>query len=76
MPKLFNALVDAVVREWLRRMFGHKVARLGIGIDLELVRTFLDLFYMDNGYLASRDHELHQEPVNTLVEIFERVRLL
>ena len=76
MPKLFNVLVDAVVCEWLQRMFGCKVARLGIGADLELVRTFLALIYVDNGYLASRDPELRQESVDTLVELFEHVGLL
>ena len=55
LPKIFNMLVDAVICEWLRRMFGYKVAQLGIGTTSELVRTFLVIFYTDNGYMASRD---------------------
>ena len=52
------------------------MARLGISADLELVRTFLALFYADDGYLASRDPDLSQESVDTLVKLFERVGLL
>ncbi len=57
-------------------MFGRKVAGLGIGAKSELVRTFLALFYADNGYLASRDPDLLQESINTMVNLSERVGLL
>ncbi len=28
-PKIFNVLVDAIVREWLRQLFGNDVAKNG-----------------------------------------------
>ncbi len=63
-------LVDAVVQEWLQRMFGCKVARIGVGVDKELVSTFFMLFYADNGYLALRKPDLLQELVDTMVALF------
>ena len=44
MLKLFNVLMGAVVCEWLWRMFGCKVVKLGVGADKDLVRTFFALF--------------------------------
>ncbi len=76
MLKLFNVLANAVVPKWPGRVFSRKVMWLGIGANSELVRTFLALFYADDGYLASWDPELLLELVDTLVELFERVGLL
>jgi len=77
-PKIFNILVDAVVREWLRQLFGDKVARDGfdaLGPDEEqrLIRLFVALFYADDGYIASRDPELLDRALLIIVGLFERV---
>ena len=74
-PKLFNILVDAIVREWLRQLFGDDAAMHGLGTDDRLVRLFVALFYADDGYLASRDPALLQEAIDILVPLFERVGL-
>ena len=42
-------LVDAVVREWLRQVFGDDVARGEEGIEL---MRLLTAFYVDDGVLA------------------------
>ena len=71
-PRLFNIVVDAVVREWLRRALGEEAAKNGVAA---MAAKFIVLFYVDDGYIASRDPELLQKCVDTLVEIFERVGL-
>ncbi len=51
--KLFNILVDDVVREWLRQL------RDGGIVDPEeldfLMAAFFAIFYVDDAYLAARD---------------------
>ncbi len=74
--KLFNILVDAVAREWKRLMretldFGdageeQKEAMLG---------ELFAIFYVDDGYIASRDPEFLQKALDMLVEIFRRTGL-
>ena len=51
-PRLFNLMVDAVVREWLRQVLGEEGARGEQGLE---IRRFLTAFYVDDGVLASRD---------------------
>ena len=68
--KLFNILVDAVAREWKRLMqetldFGgagerEKEAMLG---------ELFAIFYVDDGYIASRDPDFLQKALDMLVEI-------
>ncbi len=56
--KLFNILVDAVVREWL-----HQLRDGGI-VDPEeldlLMAAFFAIFYVDDTYLAARDPDFLQ----------------
>ena len=69
--KLFNILVDAVAREWLRELReggGYEVWELD-----DLVSTFFAIFYVDNAYLASRDTEFLQRVLDILVSLFDRV---
>jgi hypothetical protein len=51
--KLFNILVDAVVREWLCQLCDGGI------LDSEelnlLMAAFFDFFYVDDEYLAARD---------------------
>jgi hypothetical protein len=69
--KLFNIIVNAVVREWLRLMRetlddsgGHLSAQ---------IKALFAIFYVDDGYLASRDAEFLLEAFDILVETFKRV---
>jgi hypothetical protein len=68
--KLFNILVDDVVREWL-----HQLCDGGIvdpeELDLLMV-AFFAIFYIDNAYLAARDPGFLQVALNSLVSLFER----
>ncbi len=71
-PRLFNVIVNAVVREWLRQLLGAEAAQLGCGED---VQRFLSLFYADDGVVATRCEEMHGRAVTLLVSLFERAGL-
>ncbi|KAL9183034.1 hypothetical protein ACHAXT_004821 [Thalassiosira profunda] len=71
-PKLFNILVDAIVREWLTLLVGSDAVE---GISAELMRTILAIFYADDAFLASRDPEELQRALDIVVELFDRVGL-
>jgi hypothetical protein len=71
--KLFNILVDAVVREWLRLM--RETLDDSDGQLAVRVKELFAIFYVDDGYIASRDAEFLQEALNILVETFERTGL-
>jgi hypothetical protein len=69
--KLFNILVDAVVREWLRLLKEEE--------DMEeeemegMMETLFAIFYVDDAYIASRDPVFLQQAIDGLVSKFERV---
>jgi hypothetical protein len=71
--KLFNIVVDAVVKEWLCQL------RDGGIVDPEeldlLMVAFFAIFYADNAYLAARDPDFLQVALNSLVSLFECVGL-
>ena len=71
-PRIFNTMVDAIVREWLRRIVGSGAMTVGVG---EEIRQFLAAFYADNGLVQSRDPVRLQASLDTLVALFERVGL-
>ena len=71
-PRIFNVMVDAVVREWMRIMLGPEAAASGYGKEL---RRLMAIFYADDALLASRDPELLQESLDVMVGLFERVGL-
>ena len=71
--KLFNILVDAVVREMfrlLREEGNYEEAELE-----ERMATFFAIFYVDNAYLASRDAEFLQRAWDIIIGLFKRVGL-
>jgi hypothetical protein len=71
--KLFNILMDAVVREWL-----HQLCDGGI-VDTEepdlLMAAFFAIFSVDDAYLAARDPTFLQVALNSLVSLFKRIGL-
>jgi hypothetical protein len=66
--KLFNVLVDAVVREWLQLL------REDMDMEEEemegLMETLFAIFYMDDAYIASRDPVFLQQAIDDLVSAF------
>ena len=67
-PCIFNVMVDAVVRKWLRKMLGPEAANSGYGMEL---RHLLAIFYADDALIASKDPELLQEAMDKMVGLFE-----
>ena len=53
-PKIFNIMVDAIVREWLWETMGEEAANMGVGAA---VRIFAALFYVNDQYIAFTDLE-------------------
>ncbi len=71
--KLFNILVDVVVREWVRLL--QDESKLEEEVIGQLLATFFAIFYVDDAYLASRDPEFLQQALDILVKLFARVGL-
>ena len=68
LAKLFNILVDAVVREWYWQLREERELEEET-IDA-LMATFFTVFYVDDAYLALRDPEFLQRVLMILVELF------
>ena len=71
--KLFNIIVNAVVHEWLRLM--HETLDNSGGYLTNQIEALFAIFYVDDGYIASRDAEFLQEALDILVKTFKRVGL-
>jgi hypothetical protein len=71
--KLFNVLVDAVVREWLR-LLREEMVMEEEELD-EMMVTLFAIFYVDDAYITSRDPVFLQQAIDGLVSAFERVGL-
>jgi hypothetical protein len=70
---LFNVMVDAVVREWLRLLWEEMVMEEE-ELD-EMMETLFAIFYVDDAYLALRDPVFLQRAIDGLVSAFKRVGL-
>jgi hypothetical protein len=71
LAKLFNIVVNVVVWEWMRLMcpmLDNAEGNLAKG----LVGLFA-VFYVDDGYIASRVAEFLQEALDILVKMFKRI---
>ena len=66
--KLFNILVDTVVREWLRQLCDGGIVDPE-ELDLLMAALFA-IFYVGNAYLAARDPNFQQVVLNSLVTLF------
>ncbi len=71
--KLFNILVDAVVRDWLRQLIDGGIVNPE-ELDL-LMAAFFAIFYVDDAYLAARDPDFLQVALNSLVSLLKCVGL-
>ena len=71
-PTIFNVVVDAVVRHWLMGVIVYAEERVKLGKE---GRHQADLFYADDGMVASSDPRWLQGDFNTLVGLFDRVGL-
>jgi hypothetical protein len=65
--KLFNILVDAVVREWLCQLRDSGIVDPK-ELDLLMV-AFFAIFYVDDAYLAARDPDCLQVALTSLVSL-------
>jgi hypothetical protein len=71
--KLFNILVDAVVREWLCQLCDGGIVDPE-ELDL-LMSAFFAIYYVDDAYLAARDPDFLQVALNSLVSLFKCIGL-
>jgi hypothetical protein len=74
LAKLFNILVNAMVREW------HRILRCEMGVEDEeelnrMMAALFAIFYVDNAYVAARDPVFLQHALDILVDTFARVGL-
>ena len=72
-PNIFNVVVDAVVRHWVKGIMEEAEARGETGRE---VRHQLAIFYADNGMVVSSDPAWIQGAFTALVGIFDRVGLM
>jgi hypothetical protein len=71
--RLFNIMVDAVVREWIR-ILREEMDLEGEELD-EIMETLFAIFYVEGTYIAARDPIFLQRAINVLVTTFECVGL-
>jgi hypothetical protein len=71
--KLFNILVDAVLREWILQL--QEGGEFKEDKLVKFMATFFAIFYVDNAYLASQDAGFLQHALNILVDLFKQVSL-
>ena len=69
---MFNLIVDALVREWIRVVLIENAEVTGIH---DKVRRLLACFYADDGLSTPRDPELLQSAFNVLTGLFDRTGL-
>ena len=67
-PKVFNLMVDAIVREWITQLEER-------GVDMEDIRNLVACFYADDGLVAARDADTLQKAFDILTGLFDRVGL-
>ncbi len=69
--KMFNIVVNAVVREWMRLM-----CAMIDNTDGNLAKCIVfEVFYVDNSYIASHDAEFLKEALGILVKTFKCISL-
>ncbi len=71
--KLFNIVINTVVREWMRLM--RMIIDNMEGNLAKCIASLFVVFYVDNSYTGSCNVEFLQEALNILVETFKHVSL-
>ncbi len=71
--KLFNVMVDAVVREWVQILW-NKSGLEGQELD-KMMDALFAIFYVDDAYIAARDPVFLQQALDGLGSNFEHVGL-
>jgi hypothetical protein len=71
--KLFNIVVNAVVWEWMQLM--HATIDDADGNLAKCITGLFAVFYINDGYIASRKAEFLQEALDILVKTFKQVGL-
>ena len=74
MVKLFNIIVDTVVHKWMRSM--RENLNDSDGKTANQIEAIFAIFYVDDGYITSRDAEFLQEALDILVKMFKCVGLI
>jgi hypothetical protein len=73
LAKLFDIVVNAVVREWMQLM--REMIDDAEGNLVERIEGLFPVFYVYDGYIASRDVEFLQEALDILVKTFKCIGL-
>jgi hypothetical protein len=73
LAKLFNILINAVVQEWMRLM-RETINNVGGNLAKCIAGLFV-VFYINDGYIASRNVEFLQEALNILAKTFKCIGL-
>jgi len=73
--KLFNIMVNAVVREWMRLLREELEMEMEEEELDEMMETLFAIFYVDDVYIALRDPVFLQRAIDGLVTTFEHVGL-
>ena len=71
-PKIFNVVMDAVIRHWVTVVYATKAGTEGLGT---LVQEIAAHFYAENGLITSTKPERLQRALNVLTYLFDRVSL-
>ena len=79
-PKIFNIMVDAIVREWIRQLLytgREEETELSDSVAevLNTLSIILALLYADDAYIASTSQQVVQDSMDILTELFDRVGL-
>ncbi|EJK77954.1 hypothetical protein THAOC_00175, partial [Thalassiosira oceanica] len=83
-PKIFNIMVDAIVREWIRLLLykGREeetevTVSDSVAEPLNTLSILLALLlYADDAYIASTSRRVVQDSMDILTELFDRVGIL
>jgi hypothetical protein len=65
LAKLFNVMVDALVREWFQIQREESELE-GEELD-EMMDALFAIFYLDNAYIAARDPAFLQQAIDILL---------
>ena len=71
-PKIFNVVVDAVIRHWVTVV---ALAEAGVEVLRDTIQELADFFYADDALVASLPPEKFQRAFNVLADLFDQFGL-